>query len=75
MSQPKSMSGIPRNPRKRRQRPQVKWVYVVQVCDYEACWPVYTFDAQQKAEQYCERYQLNKRNHEQHKSWYKMRVF
>lgn len=56
-----------------KRKPLIKWVWIVQVCDYEGCWPLYFFDNEKKAQQYHDRYRL--KGDEQSKAFYRSRVF
>jgi hypothetical protein len=48
-------------------------VWIVTVCDYEACWPVHIFDSEGKAKDSVSRYKL--KGFEQRVSYYSMEVF
>lgn len=52
---------------------QKRFVWYVQVCDYEACWPIAFFDSEDKAGTHCDNYVL--RGFEQSKIVVKAEVF
>lgn len=52
-----------------------RFIWYVQVCDYEACWPIAFFDNEAKAEAKRKAYRLNAENCEQSVSIVKVEVF
>ena len=56
-----------------KRKPAIKFVYLVQVCDYESCWVIAAFDSEEKAKYHAKNYKLH--GHEQETNTLKLRVF